>query len=597
MSQGDADLANTRALVVDGNPTSRSILVSQLREFGVGAVEQVTRSIDARKVLELKTFDIVLCEQYFQPGHPTGQDLVDDLRRNQLLPFSTVFIMVTAEATYAKVAEAAEAALDSYLVKPHTAARLAERLYVARQRKAALADIFAVIESGDYLQAAELCLQRFEAREPFWLYAARIGAELLMRIDRYNDAQRLYEAVIAAKTLPWARLGIARVQLDRGEPMRAISTLENLISDEPQYADAYDVLGRAQFELGNYDRTLDAYKMACAATPYSIYRLQNLGHMTYYSGDRAEARKILGQCTRLGLDSKGFDPQTLVLLAFTRLETSDRKGLQHCKEDFLKLMERDPENDRLVRLAATVDALHLIADRQFARAIDAVRMQAQHIHDREFNVEAAANLLALMAQLANKAIRLDDLEPTIDALGFRFSTGRSMSELLAGAVSVHPPYADRLRAAGAQVFKLSEAAMGVSLGGDPASAVRNLLRDGERTQNARLIETAHLVLQRYADTIQGASEFQASINIWRDRYGIPNLRPTLVTETRRAGGLLLRTEIKSDGSPASLFAELQKTATPSVPLPSTRPTDSPIDLFASSQAALLQAKRLPTDST
>ena len=43
----------------------------------------------------------------------TGQDLLDELRREQLLPFSTVFVMVTGEATYAKVTEAAESALDT----------------------------------------------------------------------------------------------------------------------------------------------------------------------------------------------------------------------------------------------------------------------------------------------------------------------------------------------------------------------------------------------------------------------------------------------------------------------------------------------------
>ena len=57
-------------------------------------MEQYTRVADARRALEFKTFDIVLCEQYFTPDSPTGQDLLDDLRRNQLLPFSTVFIMV-----------------------------------------------------------------------------------------------------------------------------------------------------------------------------------------------------------------------------------------------------------------------------------------------------------------------------------------------------------------------------------------------------------------------------------------------------------------------------------------------------------------------
>jgi len=559
MALYDDDLSNTRALVVDGNPTSRAILVNQLREFGVGAVEQATRSIDARKVLELKSFDIVLCEQYFQPGTPTGQDLLDDLRRNQLLPFATVFIMVTGEATYAKVAEAAESALDGYLIKPHTATRLAERLYQARQRKAALADIFAAIEAEDFEAGARLCLQRFEARGPFWLYAARIGAELLMRIEDYAQAQKLYEAVIAAKTMPWAKLGVARALLDNGEPTRAISTLENLISDDPRYADAYDVLGRAQFELGNHEQTLAAYRMACAVTPFSISRLQNLGLMMYYSGDRVEAEKILGQCARLGLDSKMFDAQTLVLLAFTRLECSDRKGLQHCRDDFVKLIDRDEKNPRLQRLAAIVDALILIMDRQFARAVDAVRELCGQVKDPTFDFESATNLVALMAQLANKAIQLDDVEPAIDALGLRFSTGRSMSELLAGAAGVHPAYAERLRTASAEVLKLAETAMALSLGGDPAGAVRNLLIHGNETLNAKLIETAHLVLQRYGAKITEAAELQAAVQQWRAKNGTPSLRPALGEQGRPAGGLSLRTGRKADGSPAAVFAAAAST--------------------------------------
>ncbi|MDP3700452.1 MAG: response regulator [Hylemonella sp.] len=554
MALYDDDLSNTRALVVDGNPTSRAILVNQLREFGVSAVEQATRSGDARKVLELKRFDIVLCEQYFQPGTPTGQDLLDDLRRNQLLPFATVFIMVTGEATYAKVAEAAESALDGYLIKPHTATRLAERLYQARQRKSALAEIFAAIEADDFEKGARLCLQSFEARGPYWLYAARIGAELLMRIENYAQAQKLYEAVIAAKTMPWAKLGVARALLDNGEPTRAVSTLENLISEDPRYADAYDVLGRAQFELGNHEQTLAAYRMACAVTPFSISRLQNLGLMMYYSGDRVEAEKILGQCARLGLDSKMFDCQTLVLLAFARLECGDRKGLQHCRDDFVKLIDRDEKNLRLQRQAAIVDALILIMDRQFARAVDAVRELAAKVKDPAFDFESATNLLTLMAQLANKAIQLDDVEPAVDALGLRFSTGRSMSELLAGAAGVHPAYAERLRTASAHALKLAEAAMALSLGGDPAGAVRNLLVHGNTTLNAKLIETAHLVLKRYADKIPEAVEFETAVAAWRSRYGSPSLRAALSEQARPAGALSLRTGLKADGSPAALFA-------------------------------------------
>ena len=61
-----------------------------------------------------------------------------------------------------------------------------------------------------------LCVRRFEVRAAYWLYAARIGAELLLRLGQHDQARVLYEAVIATQALPWARLGVARAQIESG---------------------------------------------------------------------------------------------------------------------------------------------------------------------------------------------------------------------------------------------------------------------------------------------------------------------------------------------------------------------------------------------
>lgn len=546
MARPEDELSASSALVIESNPTSRSILVSQLRDFGMGNVVQCARLADARRQLEFRTFDVVLCEHHFANEAMSGQDLLDDLRRNQILPFSTVFIMVTAEATYAKVAEAAESALDGYLLKPHKAAHLGERLRQARIRKISLQEIFAAIEAEDFDHAADLCLHRFETRGLFWLHAARVGAELLLRTGKCAQAQTLYEAVVAAKTLPWAKLGVARSLLDAGHTANATSTLENLISEDPSYADAYDVMGRAQFELGKFDKALATYKMASELTPTSITRLQNLGMMTYYAGDSKEAEKILDQTTRLGLDSKMFDCQTLVLLAFARLESGDRKGLQRCRDDFVRLIERNPGSKRHQRLSNIVEALSSIQQHQFAQALDAVRAMTKAVPSPDFDFEAASNLLALMAQLANKAIQLDEVESVVETLGMRFCTSRPLSELLAAAAAVHEPYAIRVRDAHTQILKLAEHAMLLSMDGDPRAAVKNLIFHGNSTLNGKLIETAHLVLHRYADKIEDAPSLNEVVQDLRTRYCTNISRSALGEQKRQAGGLTLRT----GGAPA-----------------------------------------------
>lgn len=542
----DDDLSTSSALVIDANPTSRSVLVSQLRDFGMGTVVQTARLQDARRQLEFRKFDVVLCELHFADDTMTGQDLLDDLRRNQLLPFATVFLMVTGEATYTKVAEAAESALDGYLLKPHKANQLGERLRQARIRKASLQEIFSAIEAEDFDTAARLCLHRFETKGLFWLYAARVGAELLLRIGKFDQAQKLYQAVVAAKTLPWAKLGVARSLLDEGQTAKAVSTLENLISEDPNYADAYDVMGRAQFEQGKFADALATYKMASQLTPASITRLQNLGLMSYYCGDRKAAEQVLDRTTRLGLDSKMFDCQTLVLLAFARFESGDHKGLQRCRDDFARLIERSPDNARLQRLSGIVDALQLLDKGQFAQALQAIRSQCQRVKDTDFDFESASNLVALLAQLGHKAIQLDEVEAVVNTLGLRFAGTRALSELLAGAAGIHPPYADIVRRAHSHILKLAETAMSLSMGGDPQAAVLDLIRHGQDTLSGKLIETAYLVMHRYADKIKNTAELTPLVHDLRVRYRTQITRAALGEPKRQAGGLTLRAGSKTE---------------------------------------------------
>lgn len=537
------DLTSSSALVVDANPTSRSILVSQLRDFGVGTVAQVARPQDARRQLEFRTFDFVLCEQHFNTDAMSGQDLLDDLRRNQLLPFSTVFIMITAEASYAKVAEAAESALDGYLLKPHRATHLAERLHAARARKKELGDIFGAIDDERFDDAAALCLQRFESRGKFWLYAARVGAELLLRLQRAGEAQDLYRAVVEAKTLPWARLGVARAQLDAGQVGQATSTLENLISAEPNFADAYDVMSRAQFELGKFDKALETYKMAATLTPHAITRVQSLAMMTFYAGDHKEAEQLLDRTVRMGLDSKMFDAQTLVLLAFTRLELADRKGLQRCYDDMLRAIERQPDNARLQRLCAIVQTLNLMQQSQFAASVEAVRGLCKTIRDPDFDFESAANLVVLLCHLATRSIQLDEVGSVIDAVGLRFCNNRALTELLAGAAKMHPPYEERIRSCQTRVLEMAEVAMALSMSGNPTAAVKNLLLHGRETLSARLIDNATQMLNKHAARIEGVDALKAEVQGLRSVGGVTltSSKATLGDPKRQAGALALRT--------------------------------------------------------
>ena len=554
-----APLHDAKALVIDGNPLSRSIIVGQLRDAGVGTIVQCPRVADARTKLETWPFDVVICEQYFDREATTGQELLDDLRRNQLLPFYTVFVMVTSEASYSKVAEAAESALDAYLLKPHTAAGLVERIVQARDRKDALRHIFTAIDEQRFDEAAQMCKAHFEQRKPYYLYAARIGAELMLRGGHLHEAEMFYEAVIAAKTLPWARLGVARAQVEGGFQQRAVTTLESLIETDPGYTDAYDIMGRAQFELGNFQAALATFKRSTMLTPSSVNRLLKHGMMAWYAGEREEGIEMLDRATRLGLDSKLYDPQALVLLAFARLDNAEHKGLQRCREQMERIRDRYPDNPRPLRLLEVIEALVAIQDYQTAQALDDVRRMAKTIHQPAFDVESACNLLALMTRLAMRSIQLYEVDAAVDTMALRFCTSRALTELLVCAATGRQDFINRVRSGHAHILKQTEEAMSLSLKGDPQAAVVKLLNDGEQTLNAKIIESAHLVLQRYEARIPDHEELQKKAQAMRERYRTTDIHAGLGEQAhtgRAAGGMSLPSGYKPPQKNEGLLANV-----------------------------------------
>jgi CheY-like chemotaxis protein len=536
------DIGACRALIIDGNPTSRSILAMMLRQMGVGHVVQTSRAADARRQLENRAFDIVLCDYHFDQSKMSGQDLLDDLRRAQLLPYATVFVMVTGEASYTSVAEAAEAALDSYLLKPHTATQLEQRLLQARHRKQVLKSIFDAIEASELATAAELCRARFEARAEYWLYAARIGAELFVRSGDHAAARELYEAVQAANALPWAKLGIARVELESGQLTQACRTLESLISEQPSYADAYDVMGRVQVEQGDMDAALETYRTATKLTPASITRLQKQGMLAYSMGQTDEAVRALERTVRIGLSSKMFDCQSLVLLAFLYFDQRDNKAFVRNFASLALAFERRQQSTRLRRFLNIGEVLKSLLERRVVDAVPQTVALAQEVREGDFDFEAASNLITLLARVRSTEIELPKGEEWIAQVAQRFCVSKAATDMMCLAARSHEPYAAIVRQGHHDISGMAEKAMTHSVTGSPEAAVKALMKKGSATLNAKLIELAGLVLQRHATRIADSVELGRTIGDLRERFCTKGTQVALGTSSGRApGGLTIRT--------------------------------------------------------
>jgi CheY-like chemotaxis protein len=537
----DREVTNHTALVVDTNPTSRSVLTSQLREFGFGTVKSASRIADAREMIEHRRFNLILCDDSGDVGGSTGQDLLEELRREQLMPYSTVFVMITPEATYATVAEAAEAALDSFMVKPFSANSLFERLKESRQRKRVLKDIFEAMEAKNFELAADLCLQRFNERQLYWLYAARIGAELLLTLKRNDEAKALYDAVIAAKTMPWAKLGVARVQLAEGDVVQARRTLESLIEEAPQFADSYDVLGKVHMEQGNLADALQTYRAAAEMTPGCVLRLQHAGTLSFYADDAATAVKMLERTWQLGSKSRLFDVLSMMLLALLRFDAGDTKALESAHDVLVSFSDRYPQSVRLRRMSQLGDVLVRLNRGRLEEAVTLLRRELDTLQRPDFDMEAATNAVSVWTRLVRFGMGTNEIDQVVAQIARRFSVSRATSEVLVAAGRAHPEAAGLIREAYGQVMHTAEQAMNLSLQGQPKRAVEALLHQGGTSGNAKLIEMAGLVARRHKERIEGVEGLLETAGQLAHRYCAPATHIAGVRRSNRsAGGMVLR---------------------------------------------------------
>ncbi len=542
------------ALVIDANQTSRGVLVSQLRDLGIQSVDSCARPVDSRKFLDARPYDVVLCEQHFAGQTGTGNEFLDELRQAGALPMSTVFLIVTGEATYDKVAEAAESALDGYLLKPYTPTTLAERIRHAHRRKRVLVDISAAIERGDQAGAAQLCLARFAKRDEYWMYAGRVGAELLMRLGKHDQARQVLESVVAHSPHPWARLGVARAKLLANQSSSAISALHALVFDHPDCADAMDVLARALAEQGEFDTALVTYQRACKVTPNSVPRLQREGLLSFLMGLHSDAIQTLERSVALGSKSKLFDVQALAVLAIAYMSQKDSKSLRKCLDRMNQRQQEDALTDpRTKRLETIMKACNLAQAGQVLPMESELRNLAGGLRDPSFGSDVACLFLALLAELATRGIKPADAQQWVQALGERFCVSHGLTELLVYVCAGQPMLEDTIRAAQTTILETAASAVKHSADGDPASAVTALMEAGERTLNAKLIDLASMVLNKYRDSMPSSHELEAEVALLKQRFAGQSAFPAVKADSLRApGALSLR--VASTVKPATSFA-------------------------------------------
>jgi len=495
-------------MVVDANPTSRSLSCMQLRDMGLSEITQCARPAQVRVALERHRYDIVLCSLDNDEG-VGWQDLFDELRREALLPHSTVLFIITAEATYSKVREAAEAALDGYLLRPYHAGALDERLTQAWQRKQELAPLLDAMREQRDEQAVRWCLERVRQGGRHATFAARVACELLLKLQRPDEVVELCNSIGSKPENDWARLNIVRALQLRNEPQRARRLCEEVVQSSAHYADAHDLHTQLLVEHGDLPAALESARRAVLLTPGCVLRSQACGALAFYAADVAGASgavQMLQRAVSLGLHSRLFDALSLALLGLAQFDLGDGKGLGATRSSLTLLRQRHPESVRLERFDQVLTALRHLQLHEIVPALAIAQQLGSQAAADDFDIEAAVVTLALWARVPPRELEAGALERMVRAIGCRHASTRAAYEVMLAAVRAQEQLVALVQSCHEQTSRVAEEALAAAMSGRAREALQSLLEHGERWRNVKLLELTIAVARRRADTLGADSE-------------------------------------------------------------------------------------------
>jgi tetratricopeptide (TPR) repeat protein len=285
-------------------------------------VDHAVSSGTAIRPLQNKQYDIILCEYDLGEGQD-GQQLLEDLRHNKLIPLWTIFIMVTAERTQQKVVSAAELAPTDYLLKPFTADALLDRIARAVERRKLFMPIYHLMEQGSLPEAIEVCADGEKASSKFSADFMRLRAELHVTLGHAAEAETIYAKLQEIKAVAWARLGLAKTLYMQSKYSAAEEMLTNIVTEHPQFLDAYDWLAKAHEAAGKLSEAKEVLQEAVSISPHAVRRLRRLGQVALETGDVDTAESSFQKVVTKAKYSEFRDPEDHVRLVKTLVKKGD----------------------------------------------------------------------------------------------------------------------------------------------------------------------------------------------------------------------------------------------------------------------------------
>ena len=295
-------LKGKKILIVDDFYEMRSLTQSMLLPYTPDRIETARDGEEAIELMQDIKFDIVLCDYNLGNGKD-GQQILEEARHRSLIPFSCIYIMITAENTSRMVMGAIDYLPDDYISKPFTRTQLQSRLQKLMEKKESLLDISAAIEKKDYMRALALCLKKLGENSSKRMPLLKTRTDIMMRLGRYEEVIESCDILLEERDIPWARLAMGQACFALERYHDAEDIFESMTEDNPANALAHDHLALTLEKIGNNKKAEACVNKAISISPKSILRQRKLGELAYKNENYSVSEQAFKEAVDIGRNS------------------------------------------------------------------------------------------------------------------------------------------------------------------------------------------------------------------------------------------------------------------------------------------------------
>jgi len=496
-------------LLIEDSQTMRVWLRTTIANAGGKKIDVSDSYNDALyRIRNRGGYDVVLCD-YILSDTRDGQQLLEEVRRQRLLPQSTIWIMITGERKYEQVFSAVELAPDDYLIKPITPDLLHVRLGRAWDHRQALKGATDLFDAGRFEEALLLCRTESDGNPRHATGFQRIAGECMMQLEHYLEAYEYFEAILEAKpSLPWAKLGKARAffHLDRYDETSAI--IEELIHDNPEYLHAHDLLAKVHERKGDLEATKSLLKLVLQKNPKSLSRQRDIARIAVATDDLQTAIDAFALMHQHGRGSSFVRPGDFCTYAAMLIKSGSKAAadrLDALNSNLRDFHKNDPAYNLSEKTVGYASAL-TGGDRQAAAAAyQQMRQALETAKTTEIEVDSEQSMFMLEA-----AVAMGDEETACqmaqvlyqDHVGNQSMEGRIRQMMASGGWDEH---ASRIAEGATENLKrMNVAAANMAKHGQLLEAVEEFARLAEANKNVAVyLNAATCIVKCFEEAAAG----------------------------------------------------------------------------------------------